>query len=230
MGDYKSATENYLNVLKYYEIEQDTAGLVIINNNLGAIYDRLQDYENALTYFFEASDLLNRMQPDEQVSLRRASVFNNIGNVYQTKGDISSAAQYYEKALSIAQEAGIGRVEGIALNNLGKLYLVDIGDYPKALEYLNQGLKVRIAEGDKAEIARSYNVLSNYYLTVGDLEKAKESVKTAIQLSQEIGSLEAQIYSYSTLSGIESEMNNYEAALAAFKEFKQLSDSVQSQM
>jgi tetratricopeptide (TPR) repeat protein len=229
MGDYKSATENYLNALKYYDLEQDTAGLVVINNNLGAIYDRLQDYENALTYFFEASDLLNRMQPDEQVSLRRASVFNNIGNVYQTNGDISSAAQYYEKALSIAQEAGIGRVEGIALNNLGKLYLVDIGDYDKAIEYLNKGLEVRIAEGDKAEISKSYNVLSSYYLTVGELEKAKESVETSIALSQEIGSLESQIYSYSTLSEIEREMDNYKAALDAFVRFKQLSDSVQSQ-
>lgn len=229
MGDYKSATENYLNALKYYDLEQDTAGLVVINNNLGAIYDRLQDYENALTYFFEASDLLNRMQPDEQVSLRRASVFNNIGNVYQTNGDISSAAQYYEKALSIAQEAGIGRVEGIALNNLGKLYLVDIGDYDKAIEYLNKGLEVRIAEGDKADISKSYNVLSSYYLTVGELEKAKESVETSIALSQEIGSLESQIYSYSTLSEIEREMDNYKAALDAFVRFKQLSDSVQSQ-
>jgi tetratricopeptide (TPR) repeat protein len=229
MGDYKNATTYYFQALTYYEYANDSAGLVVINNNLGAIYDRLQNFDDALVYFFKASDLLNQMYPDEQVSLRRASVFNNIGNVYQTKGDIESAAQYYEKALSIAQSANIGKVEGIALNNLGKLYLVDIKDYPKAYEYLNEGLEVRIKVGDKGEIAKSYNVLSNYHREVGDFAKAKDAVKTAISLSQEIGSLESQIFAFSSLSDIEKEMGNFQSALEAYQQFKTYSDSVQNQ-
>jgi len=46
-------------------------------------------------------------------------VYNNIANIYQTKGDIKSALQYYEKGLSLARKFGNKPPQGILLNNMG---------------------------------------------------------------------------------------------------------------
>lgn len=232
MGDYRKATTLFFKALEHYEVVGDTTGLLIINNNLGVIYDRLKEYDNALERYFKASDLLNQLDADgedKQVALRKATLYNNIGNVYQTKGDIQSAIEYYENSLAIARASDVKRIMGIALNNLGKLHFMDIQEYDKAIGYINEGLKVRLEEEDKAEIAKSYNVLSNYYRATGDLKKAKESVEIALEYGKDIGSTEVQIYGYSTLSEIESKIGNFENALEAYKAFKSLNDSIQAQ-
>ncbi len=230
MGNYKKATEHYFRALQFYEVVQDTMGIIAMTNNLGAVYDRLQDYDKALEYFFKAQEWLNKLNSEKQISQRQPSLFNNIANIYQTKADIPSAIEYYEKALAIAHKTNNKQLVGIVSNNLGKLYLSDLKEYEKSIKYLQQGLKVRIELGNKAEMSKSYNIIGDYYLKIGNITKAKEAVTEAIQLAQEIGSLEEQKAGYQNLAEIEKTMGNYRASLEAFTLFKQFNDSIQSQL
>jgi len=230
VGDYKKASAHYFDALKFCEAENDTLGISAACNNLGALYDRLHEFDKALTYYLKARDLLNNLKTDKQAKPRLPSLFNNIGNVYQSKGDSNSALQYYQKSLALAIETNNKPVQGTAYNNLGKLHLNDIKNPVKALEYLSQGLKVRLETGDKGEIAKSYNILAAYYLQQKQYPEARTSLEEALKYGKEIGSLEAQKFVYITLSDVEEALGNYEASLAAFKDFKALSDSMQNQL
>lgn len=230
MGDYKAATSQYFTALKYYEAEKDTSGILAITNNLGVVYDRLRDYDKALAYYFKAQDLYNRLQSELKRSFPLPTLQNNIGNIYQTKGDFKSALQYYEKALLLAREVGNKSVEGVAMNNLGKLYLVDLKQPEKALEYLEKGLKVREEIGDKAEIAKSLVFLSSYYLEQKQWQESRRCSERAIKLGEEIGSLEVQQNAYYSLYGIEEALGRYKESLEAFILYKVLSDSIQNQL
>ncbi len=63
-----------------------------------------------------------------------ASDYGNLGIVYQTRGDLDKAIEYYEKSLVINQE--LGRKEGVAIqyNNLGRVYRTR-GDQGKTIEF-----------------------------------------------------------------------------------------------
>ncbi|MEO7988723.1 MAG: tetratricopeptide repeat protein [Chryseolinea sp.] len=230
IGDYKKASSHYFDALKFHEAENDTMGIAAACNNLGALYDRLHEFDKALTYYFKAQDLINNLRPDKQLKFRLSSLFNNIANVYQSKGDPKSALQYYQKALALAIETKNKNLQGIAYNNLGKLHLADLKDPAKAFEYLSLGLKVRLETGDKGEIAKSYNILAAYYLQQKQYSEARASLDEAVKYGKEIGSLEAQKFAYTTLSDVEEALGNYKASLAAFKNFKTLSDSMQNQL
>lgn len=229
MGDYKNAATHSFKALKFYEDQKDTVNILGVSNNLGAIYDRLKDFDKALVYYFKAQDLFNNSAARYKDKFPLPTLLNNIGNIYQTKSDFKSALQYYERALLMAEKSGNKSVQGVALNNLGKLYLNDLKEPDKAFDYLVRGLNVREESGNKADIAKSLVFLSSYYYQQRMLTEGRQCLERAIKLGTEIGSLEIQMQSYSGLSDLLEASSKPKEALEAFKIFKSLSDSIQNQ-
>jgi tetratricopeptide (TPR) repeat protein len=229
MNDYKSASIHYFAALKFYEEAADSLNILRMQNNLGVLYDRLLDYDKALKHYFVAREFYNRMNPDVRKQFALASLYNNIANIYQTKGDFKAALQYYNESLELAVENNQKAVQGIALNNLGKLHHLDLNEPEKAHEFLLRGLSVREELGDIGEIAKSHVILSDFYLRNSKLEEARKSAQRAIELGEKIGSLDIRKNAYSTLSEIEKARGNYAQALEAFQKYKTYNDSIQNQ-
>lgn len=230
MSDYTNATKGYFNALRQYELDHDTSGVLAMYINLGAVYDRLYDFDNALKFHLKAQDLIvaNPARPEfAQETL--PSLYNNIGNVYQAKGEPQNALAYYEKALNLARQQNSLWLTGVALNNLGKLYLNDLHDYEKALLYIRQGLEVREKEGNKSELSKSYLQMAGYYLKVKKIPEAREAAKMSLRLGEEMASIGLQKFATEMLSTIEEAAGRKGEALEIFKQYKILSDSIHSQ-
>lgn len=227
-GDYKSATSNYLHALKFYDETKDTTGIITITHNLGVVYDRLKDFDRALTYYFKVQDLYNRRKIKTDPS-PLPTLYNNIANIYQTKADFKSALQYYEKSLRLAEEKGNKSIQGIALNNIGKLYFNDLEQPEKALEYLLEGLKIREETGEKGEIAKSLIFLAGCSYHLKKYAEGKRYADRALALGKEAGSLEIQQHATYALSQNEEGLGHYQESLHAFKDYKSISDSIQNE-
>jgi tetratricopeptide (TPR) repeat protein len=229
MGDYKNATSHYFKALKFYETVGDTSSMMVMNFNLGAVFDRLKEFDQALVYYFKVQSFYNQLNTVARKNFPLASLYNNIANIYQAKGDFESALQYYENALELAKETQDKWLQGIALNNIGKLYFTDMHQPEKAIGYLIESLRTREEAGDKSEIARSMVILSSYYFEQKKLEDGKRYAENAISLGIETGSLEIQENAYHSLSDIEAGLGRYKESLVAYKKYKSLRDSIQSQ-
>jgi len=231
MGDYKKASIHFFNAMKYFENAGDSIGKSYMLINLGAVHDRLKEFDVALSYYLKAQNLFNNASTDKATKARfLTSLYNNIAGIYQTKGDFQSALQYYEKTLSLAKETSNKPLMGIAFNNLGKLYLTNLKKPDKSFEYLMEGLKVRTEVGNKNEISKSYIQLSDYYYEQHKYVEAKQAASQALKLGKEIASLETQKDGYQSLALIEEGSGNYKESLTAFKQFKKINDSIQSQV
>ncbi|MCI0751670.1 MAG: tetratricopeptide repeat protein, partial [Flammeovirgaceae bacterium] len=228
-GDYKNASTYFFKALKYYEEAHDTISYLTVANNLGATYDRLGEFDKALTHYFQAQELLNKQPASARKDAFLPALFNNIANIYQSKGDPQSALKYYEKALSLALKVPKHRTQGQAYNNIGKLYLMDLNQPAKALEYLTKGLEVREQIGDQGEIARSLVILSNYFFRQKNYDEGKKYALRALTIGKEIGSLDIQMHAYESLSEIESGLGSYQQSLESYTSFKKLNDSLQVQ-
>ncbi|HLO60300.1 MAG TPA: tetratricopeptide repeat protein [Bacteroidales bacterium] len=228
-GDYKLASRYYFGALHYYESINDSLNIIRLQTNLGALYDRLEDYDKALSYYFRVLELFNLIKNPNKKEYPLTSLYNNIANIYQTKGDTTSALQYYRKSLQKARETNNKPAQGIVLNNLGKLYLTDLNRPKTALPYLIEGLQVRESNGDKAEIARSMIILCDYYLRQGNASEAGKYARKIIALASEVGSIDLKSKAYQQLSAVEEMQGNTKDALENYKLFKAYSDSIQKQ-
>ena len=228
-GQYKLAATHYFTVLKAYEELQDTSGIISLNNNLGAAYDRMGEYDKALASFFKAQEYLNASKNSENKKLVLPSIYNNIGNIYQTKGDPNSALTYYEKALDLALQVPKLKARGIAYNNIGKLYFNELNEPDKALEYLTKGLAFREEIGDLGEVARSLVILSNFHFQQKEYAKGKQYAERALEIGEKIGSLDIQSSAFGRLSEIAEANGDFQAALVAYRKSKEFNDSIINQ-
>ena len=106
------------------------------------IKDYLADYDKALNYF--QCVLQQCLQQYGELSEWTATVYNNIGGIYDIQGDYTKALEYYEKALLLQKQVLGSEHPDIAMsyNNIGSVYF-NMGDYHNALMFLEKSLSIR---------------------------------------------------------------------------------------
>jgi len=142
---------------------------------------------NKWVYSFIQSKLAAK--PSEKVKrsllISYAESLGNIGYVYATGGDVTSALEYFQKSLKIKEEIGDKYAIANSLNNIGVTYQQQ-GDVPKALEYSHRSLKIREEIGDKQRIAVCLNNIGSIYNNQGDVKNALKFFNKCLALVEEI--------------------------------------------
>ena len=100
-----------------------------------------------------------------------ASALTVIGRAYYRGNDFVQSVDYYEQALTAANEGGAQREAGIAMMRLAET-LTTQGRTAQALSYLRQALDIFIRLETQPLIAEAYGLLAAVYKTQGDYEQA----------------------------------------------------------
>jgi serine phosphatase RsbU (regulator of sigma subunit)/tetratricopeptide (TPR) repeat protein len=116
----------------------------------------------------------------------KANALNNIGYVYDNRGNISKALEYYLKGLKIREEIDDESGTAESLNNVGAIYR-NQGNNEKALDYYNQGLTIGKKIGDKNGIANVLSNIGGVYNQQGDWSKALEYYSQSLTIYKETG-------------------------------------------
>jgi tetratricopeptide (TPR) repeat protein len=141
-----------------------------------------------------------------------ADALNNLGYIYDTKGDVSKALECYGKSLKIQEE--IKNKHGIAssLNNIGYVY-DNLGNIPVALEYYSKSLKIKEESNDLNGMANSFNNIGTIYQNQGDANKALEYYNKSLKIQEKIGNTEGVAVAFNNIGMI----YNYQANKAFLK-------------
>jgi tetratricopeptide (TPR) repeat protein len=153
------------------------------------------DVNDILKYAVPAVDLAEtilsekRNLSDDQknrILKQKASALNNIGFIYDNRGNIEKALEYYSQSLKIQE--GLGNKKGIAssLNNIGFIYF-NQNDVEKALDYWKRCLKLQEEIGNKPGIALSLNNIGAAYNSKGDTSKILDYYSRSLKIREEIG-------------------------------------------
>jgi tetratricopeptide (TPR) repeat protein len=89
-----------------------------------------------------------------------ASDYSNLGIVYETKGDLDKAIEYYQKALGIYQAQSSKAGLAIQYGNLGMVYKTQ-GDLDKAAEFWQKSLALFTEVGAKLQIVQVQALLDS---------------------------------------------------------------------
>lgn len=119
-GEYKLA-------LRYAELAYNANATNTISNLLGCIYYKLEDYDNALSYFYSVS-----------LDLKNSNLFtlSNISSCFKQKKSINLAVRYLNKALDVND------TNKFVYYSLGYIYANILEEKDLALKNLNRALEI----------------------------------------------------------------------------------------
>ena len=113
-------------------------------------------------------------------------VYNNIGEVHQTRANYEEARRYYEKALGISTEIGDEIEQAVSYNNLGVLNHNCLGKLEDALVFHEKALEIRKRLRYRKAEGFSYNNIGGVFEARGEYKKALEYYEKSLAVSKEI--------------------------------------------
>ncbi|QHV96700.1 tetratricopeptide repeat-containing sensor histidine kinase [Spirosoma endbachense] len=242
-SDYPQALTAYLSGLRMAEELKDKNRISTITGNVGGIYFLMANYPKALAYFGKALKGAKELGNKRGVFLWQG----NIGNVYSEQGEFAKALDYQLKSLKLLEDIGFQRLDKENIfNDLGQTYL-NLANYPQALSYLQNGLNLSKATGNKAILIRVYSNLSKLNFKIATdsnatslttlqksskthtLQNANAYADSAVVLAKERGDLPYLYQAYQIRSQVQDALGEPQAAFASFKDFIKTKDLVINQ-
>lgn len=156
MGSYPKALEKQRKSLALFKELDDPSGMALANENIGSIYEDLENYDLAFSYFERAYSLIKGSGTIEE-----AVVLNNLGDVHRKTANLSMALTFTEKALRLAQKIGDGHQLKSAHKDMAKAYALQ-NNFLKAYEHLEK-YQVHNEEWIAGQNSRQLNVLQALY-------------------------------------------------------------------
>jgi tetratricopeptide (TPR) repeat protein len=139
-GNYAKALEIELKALKLYEEINDSLGIAYTNDNIGAIYDDLDEIQLSIDYQKKAYFLYKKLN----YTSSKLETANHIGYGYTLLNMPDSALPYFQEAYTIVTKGNqfdISITLPFALFGLGKVNY-QYGNYSIALPYYKKALEL----------------------------------------------------------------------------------------
>ena len=182
-------------------------------HDLGTVYERRGEYDQALAYFREMlrySWVLNDTS-------KAGAALNKIGRAYRGLGEYDEALRNLERALDLFWVESDLRGVASTLDDIGKIHWIR-GHYDEALRYYSGGLELRRESADERSVALSLSNLGSLKLQRGELRDAMVYYREALDLRRSIDDKQGVADSFNTLGALCLERGDIDDAMTLFDE------------
>ncbi len=138
LGKFKKSVKYYKNALTLFEgFEDSEIGYYSSVKNIGASYEKLEEYETALSYYNKFLKLAKKKKNEDDIVFAT----NGLARCNQALENYDDSEVYYQQAYSFEQQRN--NTEGLinASNNLGNFYET-VNDSVSAFSYYDTSLAV----------------------------------------------------------------------------------------
>jgi len=176
-NDYPSTYTHFVHTLKIAEKNNDKFYLFRMNMNLGTIFSRLEDHEEALEYYaiaFKLSKELNDPTKEAMMLSNMAFLNLELGNLDEAKIELDKTLSLFEKNKQTTWHA-------FTYSTLGSYYL-KIKDYENALINYQKSFDMHKSFNDIKTKADVTYGLARCYLKLNNLKNAEFYAKESVAL------------------------------------------------
>jgi tetratricopeptide (TPR) repeat protein len=193
--------------------------------NLGWVYFRLGRYDQALSNYEEALEIVERMSDFGKPIV--GVILNNMGELHRYKKNYDLAIEYYERALKFYQELGNLTEKATTLGNIGLVYKLQ-KKYDIAREKYEEALRIEELLFDESGIATRLNNLGTLFLEQNEPQKAVEFIEKAANLAEKLGKIPSQATYLNNLAAVFSTLNQLEKAIQYGKDAIKLQRTIET--
>lgn len=218
-GDYVTALTMHLKSLKIREELHDSDGIAMSNLNIGNIFSIQDKFDEALEYYFKA------MKVSGQNNVALGNAYNNIANMYNSKGEHMMALSYHLRALRIWEKTNdkVGMV--VTYNNIGNNYHKS-GHFEAALMYKVKAYDLAVEIGDKKNLAYACEGIAILNTERKNYPVALSYCRKMLNLSTELNNKKLIQLAYDDFASLYKEMGNFKEAFAYKELYNNMKDSL----
>lgn len=184
-----------------------------VNNLIGRLHHEFQAYDSALYYF----RINLRAGEHAGIQLWTAASHNNLGMVYDSKGDFRNAFDHYSEALKLYEMSKDLKNAAIVLNNLG-IINQNLGEPEKSIEYFKKAIIINKELNALVDLSMNYNNMGTIYKDLDRLDEALEMFKASLKIAVENNLSRDQARIHLNLGNIFKKRGNMEMAELSYKE------------
>ncbi|WP_373060207.1 tetratricopeptide repeat protein [Zunongwangia sp. H14] len=188
-------------------------------NNLGIVFNELEEFDKALNYYEEAQNYLEKSERADKFP----SIWNNIGVVLHNKKQFDKANDYYNKALNYRKDLANVDPELYAMLLDNQAYnRLRAGEKKEILEQLQKSLQIRKKHRFIPGIVINQLHLAEYFIKNSDTISAINYASRAKELSMQTSNTRDLINSLIFLSHVKKD-----SSLFYTRKVLNISDSLQ---
>ncbi len=155
---------------------------VILNSlfHLSEAYSNITRYAEGISV---CDEIFQKYRPDDLSLKLRGDVYGNMGFIYHTLENFTTAKQYYQEAINSFEAANYPVDVATFKNNLGLLYS-EINQPDSAFTYLFDALDLMGKNHNGFGIYNTINSIGTVYYNLEEFEQALEYYKKAMKLEE----------------------------------------------
>jgi tetratricopeptide (TPR) repeat protein len=222
-GDYDSSLEYHFQSLLLNERINDLEALSVTENNIGVVYFKLLDFENALLHYENALEIKEK----NGFSYDYESLVINIALCYNQLKKYGIAESKILRVLKNCKDGCSDDVKMQGESALGISYL-ELGKYSESEKCLLKSLELSKRLNDKRVTSENYFNLSLVYSALNQREKSLLSLTEAEKISLEIGYSQLLVDVYKRFSLVYDYLKDYKKEAFYSKRYISIKDSIYS--
>jgi tetratricopeptide (TPR) repeat protein len=193
-----------------------------ILNELGVLYRSQGDVVKAEQRF---QDALAQITDEPELLSIKASLFSELGYLYDDLGKPEEAIALYEQSLELQERIGNVQGKAAALNNLASIY-ANQGQVEKAITLYQQSLELAERIGDVKTKAATLHCMAIIYANQGEMEQAITLCEQSIEIEDRIGNVQGKAATLHQLAGIYANQGDVEKAILLYQQSLELKDRI----
>ncbi|MBC9930989.1 tetratricopeptide repeat-containing sensor histidine kinase [Chitinophaga qingshengii] len=221
MGNYPAAANRYLEALKLADASRDRFFSGLMNNNLAALFIRLQDAEKAFRYaekaYHNGVDIGNNR--------RIASSLITMGSCMVELKRYAEGEHYYRKAIDAGQGLEDSAYILKANVNLGNLYF-EQGKRAEAYAQYSRSLALSQKYPQAELLTYIYLGYGRELFNLKRYSEALSYVEKAITMARQYKATNELRWGYLVASNLHATLGRYQQAFALREKFEALNDSL----
>ena len=170
IGNYDYSLSYFENAHELFIEIEDYLSAAIITNFIGAVYDKKSNYSKAIIYYINTEkscdSLINNDSIQTSVKRLYAILYTNLGILYHRLDSIQKPLNYFNKALSFAEEINDSTRISASYSNLGMMYKT-MEKNDKALSNYLISLTISQKIGNRNYEQATLNNIANIYFKHG---------------------------------------------------------------
>jgi len=182
-GNYTNAMNYLQTAARLFESIENRDGIARVSGNLGNLYFRQGQYEEAKSYFTESIRIGRTAASDPTVN---AQIVANLGLTYVNQGYYEEGVRVQQEQLQLCHQNNDKQGMATLYTYLGITYL-EKAEYEEALNSFREGLKYSEELGNKQITSIAIGNIGLVFERQGDYEKAMEHYQRDLQICEELG-------------------------------------------
>jgi signal transduction histidine kinase len=222
VGNRPDALDAFMQALKLAHDSNNPLEIATVQNNIGLVYEGMEDYAAALGYYQQA---LAVYQQANAHPVLRSIAGANVAESHNHLGQYEQALTIAHEAAAHAAAAGFALGEGLALMHQGNAYS-GLHHYEDAERYFAAAMERLHSADAPHQRATLLKSIANLQLQRGDTPAGVETLQQALAITETLEALPAIFPLHKALAYAYADMGNHQRAYHHMQQFHEVKERV----